>query len=119
MGREAWWATVRGVAESWAWLSERAHTSCGLQAACNQDAVTVCSAGRHVTGNSAQSQLFYMCDRLEQTLPTVLKGKALITAFCPTLCDSLDYSLPSSSVHGISQAKVLEWVAIPFSRGSF
>ena len=32
--------------------------------------------------------------------------------------DSMDYSLPSSSVHGISQAKILEWVAIPFSRGS-
>ena len=37
---------------------------------------------------------------------------------CPTLCDSMDYSLPGSSVHGISQAKVLEWVAISFSRGS-
>ena len=30
----------------------------------------------------------------------------------------MDYSLPGSSVHGISQAKILEWVAIPFSRGS-
>ena len=61
--------------------------------------------GGTLPGNSAQSQLFYMCDRLEQTIPTVLKRKALITAFCPTLCDSLDYSLPSSSVHGITQEK--------------
>ena len=38
---------------------------------------------------------------------------------CPTLCGSMDYSLPGSSVHGISQAKILEWVAISFSRGSF
>ena len=30
----------------------------------------------------------------------------------------MDYSLPGSSVHGILQAKILEWVAIPFSRGS-
>ena len=37
---------------------------------------------------------------------------------CPTLCDPMDYSLPGSSVHGIFQAIVLEWIAIPFSRGS-
>ena len=35
-----------------------------------------------------------------------------------TLCDPMDYSLPASSVHGILQARILEWVAIPFSRGS-
>ena len=37
---------------------------------------------------------------------------------CRTLCDSMDCSLPRSSVHGIFQARVLEWVAISFSRGS-
>ena len=37
---------------------------------------------------------------------------------CPTLCDRMDYSLPGSFVHGILEAKMLEWVAIPFSRGS-
>ena len=37
---------------------------------------------------------------------------------CPTLCDPVDYSPPGSSVHGILQARVLEWVAISFSRGS-
>ena len=37
---------------------------------------------------------------------------------CPTLCDSMDYSLPGSSVHGILQARILEWVAFPFSRRS-
>ena len=31
---------------------------------------------------------------------------------CPTLCDRMDYSLPDSSVHGIFQARILEWVAI-------
>ena len=34
---------------------------------------------------------------------------------CPTLCDPIDCSLPSSSVHGIFQAIILEWVAIAFS----
>ena len=37
---------------------------------------------------------------------------------CPTLCDPMDCSLPGSSLHGILQARVLEWVAISFSRGS-
>ena len=37
----------------------------------------------------------------------------------PTLCNPVDCSLPGSSVHGILQARILEWVAIPFSRGSF
>ena len=38
---------------------------------------------------------------------------------CPTLCDPTDGSPPGSSVHGIFQARVLEWVAISFSRGSY
>ena len=37
---------------------------------------------------------------------------------CPTLCDPMDCSPPGSSVHGILQARLLEWVAIPFCRGS-
>ena len=42
----------------------------------------------------------------------------LVSQSCPTLCYSMDYSPPGSSVHGILQARILEWVAIPFSRGS-
>ena len=34
---------------------------------------------------------------------------------CPTLCDPLVYSPPGPPVHGIFQARILEWVAIPFS----
>ena len=37
---------------------------------------------------------------------------------CLTLCDPMDRSLPGSSVHGILQARILEWGAVPFSRGS-
>ena len=44
--------------------------------------------------------------------------KVLVAQSCPTLCDFMDYSPPGSSVHGILQARILEWVAIPFSRGS-
>ena len=38
---------------------------------------------------------------------------------CLALCDPTDCSLPSSSVHGILQARILEWAAMPFFRGSF
>ena len=41
-----------------------------------------------------------------------------VTQSCPTLCDPMDCSLPGSSVHEIFQARVLEWVAISFSRAS-
>ena len=40
------------------------------------------------------------------------------TQLCLTLCDSMDYSLPGASVHGIIQGRILEWVAISSSRGS-
>ena len=42
----------------------------------------------------------------------------LVTQSCLTLCDPVDCSPPGSSVHGILQARILEWVAIPFSRES-
>ena len=41
-----------------------------------------------------------------------------VAQLCPTLCDPLDCSPPGSSVHGIIQARMLEWVAIFSSRGS-
>ena len=46
------------------------------------------------------------------------KKESEVTQSCPTLCDPMDCSLPDSSVHGIFQARILEWVAISFSRGS-
>ena len=42
--------------------------------------------------------------------------KVLVAQLCPTLCEPMNYSPPGSSVHGIFQARILEWVAIPFSR---
>ena len=42
----------------------------------------------------------------------------LVTQSCRTLCEPMDCSPPGSSVHGILQASILEWVAIHFSRGS-
>ena len=49
----------------------------------------------------------------------VLSRQALVVLLCLTLCDPMDCSPPGSYVHGILQASILEWAAIPFSRGSF
>ena len=59
-----------------------------------------------LTGNSELTPLRPLCDDL-------------VTQSCWTLCDPMDCSLLGSSVHGISQARMLEWVTMPFSRGSF
>ena len=48
---------------------------------------------------------------------TVFKSSE-VTQSCLTLCDPMDHSPPGSSVHEILQARILEWVAISFSRGS-
>ena len=48
--------------------------------------------------------------KFSQVLEAVLQS-------CPTLCNTMDGSLPGSSVHGILQARILEWVAVPSSRG--
>ena len=46
------------------------------------------------------------------------KVKVLVAQSCLILCDPMDCSVPGSSVHGMLQVRILEWVAIPFSRGS-
>ena len=59
--------------------------------------------------------------------PPTLEGEVLtpelpevkVIQLCPTLCDPMNCSLPDSSVHGILQTRILEWVAIPSSKGSF
>ena len=44
-----------------------------------------------------------------------VKSESEVVQLCPTLCDPIDCSLPGSSIHGIFQARVLEWGAIAFS----
>ena len=65
---------------------------------------------------------------IRQALPNIQRWQMIanidqlsacsVTQLCPTVCDPMDCSLPGFSVHGIFQARVLEWVAISFSRGS-
>ena len=47
------------------------------------------------------------------------ESKVLVAQSCLTLCGPMDCDPQGSSVHGILQARILEWVAIPFSRGSY
>ena len=55
----------------------------------------------------------------ELSIQNVLKVvKVLVTQLRPTLCNSVDCSPPGFSVHGILQASILEWVAMPSSRGA-
>ena len=53
-----------------------------------------------------------------QALVFFWEGVCVSAQSCLTLCDPVDCSPPGSSVRGILQARTLEWVAIPFSRGS-
>ena len=50
--------------------------------------------------------------------PFLPKCVRLVAQSCLTLCNPMHHSLPGSSVHGILQARILKWIAIPFSRGS-
>ena len=45
----------------------------------------------------------------------IFNSESVVDYLCLTLCNPIDYSLPGSSVHGIIQARILEWVAICFS----
>ena len=70
-------------------------------------------------GRMEQREIIYHQSRKAQCLYTwieqSMKVKVLVTWPCSTLCDPMDCSLPGSCVHGILQARKLEWVAYPFS----
>ena len=62
------------------------------------------------------------CDRFDVTrliiCTDIYESESEVAQSCLTLCEPVDCSLPGSSIHGILQARILEWVAISFSRGS-
>ena len=106
MDREAWCAAVHEVTKSWTWLSDSTElnwTSMGSSLPMNWAHVSY--IGRWILCHWATWEaLIY---------PLKVEVKS-----CPTLRDPMDCSLPGSSAHGIFQARVLEWLAISFSRGS-
>ena len=55
---------------------------------------------------------------IEKRWQEYTENESEVAQSCPTLCNSMDCSISGFSIHGIFQARVLEWVAISFSRGS-
>ena len=68
-----------------------------------------------ICGLTSLSLTFFICTTM---CVCVCVCECMLTKSYPTLCDPMDCSLPGSSVYGIFQARILEWVAIYFSRGS-
>ena len=74
-------------------------------------------------GQQHPARLFLRMNKVLSTGRLVLyppqdSMRAKLPQSCPILCDPVDCSPPGSSVHGILQARILEWVAMPSSRGS-
>ena len=63
----------------------------------------------------SENQFFRSCSTLWRIQCMKVKSESEVAQSCPTLIDPMDCSLPSSSVHGIFLARVLEWLAIAFS----
>ena len=83
---------------------------------CECQARTFLGGGRHPGEWLPQVEVAPRVSHLQLVCLKVKESE--ITQSCPTLCDPMDCSLPGSFVHGILQARILEWVAISFSRGS-
>ena len=105
MDRRAWRATVPRVAES----TKRLGTRHIVDLEC---CVSVGRVAQWFTYTCAY--IGYFSDPFP-----LCAGGGLIAKSCPTLCDLINCSPPGSSVHGILQVRILEWVAMPSSRGSF
>ena len=103
---------VHGIAKSWTWLSD-VHLLPWLtyiQLNCRQ-------WSSHY-GSSSRSLHAILHTHPEHT-PGFPQYACVCVQLCPVLCDPMNCNPPGSSVHGIFQASILEWVAISFSRGSF
>ena len=85
---------------------------------CVENLETSSIADQHVNGaGTLEKSLAVPQKKLNTELPCVLHAKSVQE--CPTLCNTMDCSLPGSAVYGILQARLLEWVAGPSSRGLF
>ena len=118
LGRKARTVGSRISQQTWA-----KHIVQGLEDSSNMSRVTVfqstawgiycISEGRRLNLFNSPSLYIKLC-----VCVCVCVCVCSITLSCPRLCDPMDCSPPGSSACGIFQARILEWVAIPFSRGS-
>ena len=84
--------------------------------------VSLCSGGQRERSPVAVKKTDFGSERFRSRPTSVVilhvKVSVLVTQLYSTVCIPMDCIPPGSSVHGIFQARILEWVAIPFSRGS-
>ena len=92
--------------------------ACGIFLGPGIEAIYPTLAGRFLTTGPPGKSNFVSLSS-QQSAGDIVCCCCWVAKSCPTLCNSMDHSLPGSSVHGISQAWILEWVVISFSRGSF
>ena len=77
----------------------------------------MCQHAASLEGLTAQGMWNFPRPGIETTFPA-LEKKMIVAQSCMILCQSMNCSPPGPSVRGILQARILEWVAILFSRGS-
>jgi len=107
----AWWAAVSGVAQSQTRLKRLSSSSSSTW---TQHPLFYFFLLSSCFSPSSQEQSIEWL----QLYLLVFLLEPLAAQSCPTLCDPMTWDSPGSSVHGIFQARVPEWVAIPFSRGA-
>ena len=120
MDRGSWWATVHGVAKSQTQPSNFTHMYAAAAAAAKslQSCPTLQLYRQQPTRlprpwDSPGKNTGVGCHFLLQCMK--VKSESEVTQLCPTLSDPMDCSPPGSPLHGIFQARVLEWGAIAFS----
>ena len=109
MDREAWRAAVHGVTRSWTWLSSWTELKLFYKK----------KKKKRICVGKSKDFIHTVVETLKRSV--CLMGYFFflsLTQSSPTVCSPMDCSPPGSSAHGIFQAKILEWVALPFSRGS-
>ena len=129
----AWWAAVSGVTQSQTRLKRLSSSSSryknystsrtsneNFSLPINNLFMCMCSQLTRVLPSSPERTLSFKDQRDLSLFSKVWFARAcvLVTQSCPTLGDPMYCSPPGSSVHGILQARILEWVAIPFFTGS-
>ena len=107
MNRRDWQATVHGRKESDTTEQLNIHTAAAKSL---HSCPTLCDP---LDGSPPGKNTGVGCHFLLQCMK--VKGESEVAQSCPTLSDPMDCSLPGSSIHGIFQARVLEWGAIAFS----
>ena len=117
MTRGTWWAAAHGVCKELDTTERTEHTRMPSWFLSK----FFCLPHPSLRNNAGSNLPFFLrglpesVHHLDQETAAAAAAAAKLLQSCPTLCDPIDGSLPGSSVHGIFQARVLEWGAIAFS----